>query len=1031
MVLSGAAFSQQISILRIDQMPNLPFPYLMRDWKAAARGYDSLVFDFSRSGTYLPLVWLNTNPVNYPSQNSFGLNTVVGTTAPASAEAINCLPAVVSAKLAGIDKSNQSGYNWALMCQEWFNRNPEQNVYKNHPVDDTGDDWWYETMPNVFFYQLNWLYPGTGVFDTQLTSVADRWYLAALTMGGSLTPWQIPNMDHRGWYLQTMTPENSGVHEPEAAGAIGWLLYQAWRSTHNVKYRSGAEWAMEFLNGLSSNPSYELQLSYGTYLAARMNAELGTTYDVQKLVNWCFNVGPLRSWGAMVGTWGGYDCSGLIGEVNGINNYAFAMNTFEQIGALVPMVRYDARFATAIGKWALNAANASRLFYPKFLPAANQDSYAWAHQYDSSSVIAHEALRQFNGGTSPYGTGDAISGGWGATTLTLYGSSHAGILAGIIDTTDVTGILRLDLLKTDYYHAAAYPSFLYFNPYDSSRTVTIDAGAGSLDLYDAVTHQFIQTGVTGTTSISIGSASAIELVIVPSGGSVTYQLDRMLVNGVIIDYHSGHAVTNHPPRIKALAAIRSMVLRGDTVSVFSTAVDNDLDTLVYQWNISHGVQIGSGPVIRWVAPNTLGPDSISCIVGDGKGGFDTASILLNVVAAINQPPQILKITALPRKIDLDSVSVISCQATDPEGDSLAYQWSSSQGQISGNDTSIRWTAPSIAGNYMVFCLVSDGHGNSVLDSLSLEVRDFTQVQHGQLVLYLPFTGNATDASGFNQTVTNYGATLAPDHTGAANSAYSFNGSSNFMDVKSDSVLNFQQSISVCYWMKVGAFFTREQYPISHGNWTNRWKISISNNHLRWTVKTAAGAKDLDSDTQLQLNTWYYVTAVYSGSDFELYLNGNLDAFSSLSGAILTTNIDISIGQDLPNDQNYNFQGVLDEIRVYNYALSMSEIQQLSGNVTDVSENPRVLIPTKLELSQNYPNPFNPTTTITFGLPNRSFVSVTIFDVLGEEVATLLGESRGPGYHSVVWNAGNAPSGIYFCRLTAGRESITRKLVLLR
>src|ERR1041385_4466467 len=111
MVVLAEASAQQVAVPRIEQMPNLPSPYLMRDWKEVARGYDSLVFDFNRNGTYLPLVWLNTNPVNYPSHNSFGLHTVVGTTVPTSAEAINCIPALVSASLSGIDKSSQSGTN--------------------------------------------------------------------------------------------------------------------------------------------------------------------------------------------------------------------------------------------------------------------------------------------------------------------------------------------------------------------------------------------------------------------------------------------------------------------------------------------------------------------------------------------------------------------------------------------------------------------------------------------------------------------------------------------------------------------------------------------------------------------------------------------------------------------------------------------------------------------------------------------------------------------------------------------------------
>ena len=113
------------------------------------------------------------------------------------------------------------------------------------------------------------------------------------------------------------------------------------------------------------------------------------------------------------------------------------MNVFEQIGALVPLVRYDDRFARAIGKWVLNAANAARFFYPNYLQDNHQDSEEWAQQYDPNSYIAHEAMRKETGSVSPYATGDAISGGWGKTNLTLYSSSHAGILGGIIDTTNI------------------------------------------------------------------------------------------------------------------------------------------------------------------------------------------------------------------------------------------------------------------------------------------------------------------------------------------------------------------------------------------------------------------------------------------------------------------------------------------------------------------------------------------------------------------------------------------------------------------
>ena len=139
-IMISSAICQQIDIPRIEQMPNQPEPYEMRDWKKVTLGYDSLVFDFSLSGQYLPLIWLSTQTVNYPEHNSFGLHTAVGTNSPNNAEAINVLPAVVGATLAGIDKSDQNGTNWVLMCEEFFNNRPEENVYLNGWIISSGND---------------------------------------------------------------------------------------------------------------------------------------------------------------------------------------------------------------------------------------------------------------------------------------------------------------------------------------------------------------------------------------------------------------------------------------------------------------------------------------------------------------------------------------------------------------------------------------------------------------------------------------------------------------------------------------------------------------------------------------------------------------------------------------------------------------------------------------------------------------------------------------------------------------------------
>ena len=718
--ISTILFAQeQISIPQIESMPNQPSPYVMRDWKQVTMGYDSLVFDFNTTGQYLPLIWQNMSTVNYPQHESFGLHTVVGTTSPYSAEAINVLPAVISASLIGIDKSDQNGQNWVLMCEEYFNKRPEENIYLNHPIAQSGDDWWYETMPNIFFYQLYDLYPGTGDFEYQFETVASQFFKAVDKMGGSTTPWKIPKMNYRAWSFSQMKPLTSRVVEPEAAGAIAWILYSAYNQTQNENYRIGAEWAMEYLNQLSSNPSYELQLPYGVYAAARMNAELNTTYNIEKMINWCFDHSPLRNWGSILGTWGGYDVSGLIGEISG-NDYAFMMNGFEQVGALVPLVRYDERFARAIAKWVLNIANASRLFYPNYLPAQKQDSDEWSAVYDPQSYIGHEAMRKEKYGISPYATGDAIDGGWGKTNLVLYGSSHVGILGGIIDMTDVPKILKLDVLKTDYFHQPAWPTFLLYNPYEVDHTVVLESlvDMGQVDVYDAISNQFLTQNVNGTVSINIPADQAVLLVFVPSGGIIEYRFDQMLVNNVVVDFNSNHFSGNYPPRIKSVASLAEYANIDSPILIYCTAEDRDGDDVLYSWTSSDGQFLGNTPSIQWASSQT-GYFDVTCIVSDASGGSDTSSVSIRVID--NQPPLITKVTADPNIIDINEQTTLTCQASDPDADSLSFTWQSDDGVIAGGGPEILWTAPDTWGYYIIYCQVTDERGSVTRDSVAVVV----------------------------------------------------------------------------------------------------------------------------------------------------------------------------------------------------------------------------------------------------------------------------------------------------------------------
>jgi hypothetical protein len=80
---------------------------------------------------------------------------------------------------------------------------------------------------------------------------------------------------------------------------------------------------------------------------------------------------------------------------------------------------------------------------------------------------------------------------------------------------------------------------------------------------------------------------------------------------------------------------------------------------------------------------------------------------------------------------------------------------------------------------------------------------------------------------------------------------------------------------------------------------------------------------------------------------------------------------------------------------------------------------------------NYPNPFNPSTTIEFALPHAGYVTLKVYSVLGEEVATLIAGERAAGSFRATWDASSMPSGVYFYRLTAGEYVQTKKAVLMK
>lgn len=112
-------------------------------------------------------------------------------------------------------------------------------------------------------------------------------------------------------------------------------------------------------------------------------------------------------------------------------------------------------------------------------------------------------------------------------------------------------------------------------------------------------------------------------------------------------------------------------------------------------------------------------------------------------------------------------------------------------------------------------------------------------------------------------------------------------------------------------------------------------------------------------------------------------------------------------------------------------LKAVQVQQISGSVTSVNDGSKESLPTNYELNQNYPNPFNPTTSISFTLSKVENVSLTVYNIIGQEVASLINGQMNAGLHVVTFNAAKLASGIYFYRLQTSDFVAIKKMVLLK
>jgi hypothetical protein len=305
---------------------------------------------------------------------------------------------------------------------------------------------------------------------------------------------------------------------------------------------------------------------------------------------------------------------------------------------------------------------------------------------------------------------------------------------------------------------------------------------------------------------------------------------------------------------------------------------------------------------------------------------------------------------------------------------------------------VTWTAPVDEEIVTVSVTVTDGNGGS--DNSSVRVLSYTFEDLGaEIVAMYPFNGNADDESGNGHDGDVSGAKLTADRNGGPTSAYFFDGVNDNISVANATELNFQDGITLSAWIRPQALGEREVFILSHGSWQNRWKLSVTpERSLRWTIKAESGSvRDLDSEILLEEDLWYHVAATYDGELMALYIDGKFESATQFGGRINPTSISLEIGQMLPDEIAYNFRGEIDDISIFDQALTPDQVAELSG-ISSVG-----LAPESMDLVL-WPNPAREMVTVMTSQLRGSEIQYQIIDESGRIVQA--GEFNATGQEKI-------------------------------
>lgn len=495
----------------------IPKDFEVIDYGERALRFDSIAFDRTLSGDYLPLYWEDT------TYDAFGFPSYVGDTRShqdGSQEGVATISAVLSATLMGEDKTEDNGTNHVRRLNAYYN--PEEGVVLNNINGSSAStSMWYALYPAILYSQVSLLYPDESTMREQTISTIEQWYQAHTVMEE-----EDADYGYTGFDFSKMEPYDNGQwQEPDSAAGIGMLMYYGYQLTGEDKYLEALKDTMRYLDEYSGSPMYEVLLNYAPFLSAYLNAEHGMDLGVSERVDEIFSGQsiPRGGWGKIVGTWGDYPADGLIGSTNDRGGYAFAMNTFAAAQTIPSFLQYQPQYASSMGQWLLHLSSNSKYFFADQTEEDHQSCQGGPCLSFSETVdhsVPYEGIINNHNSRTPWFGGDPTINGWAETDFSLYSGAATGMLGSMIEKTDVKTIPKFKISNLDSTYP--YDTYLLYNPNDSQKTVTYETASGEpRTLFDLVKKETLETG-SDQNELTLKSKESVLVMELPEDEEINH-----------------------------------------------------------------------------------------------------------------------------------------------------------------------------------------------------------------------------------------------------------------------------------------------------------------------------------------------------------------------------------------------------------------------------------------------------------------------------------------------------------------------------